>query len=210
MKLTFISIIFLLPIFALSQIKAITENGDEVVLYDSGKWKFVNENSKLEEELLLNPIEFNKSDKQTFAVKSNVNNTIININPKEWTFKKSEMNAAAEYDFESKDGSFYGMLITEKIGIPKDQLTKIAFENALKAAPDMELISQEKRIVNGQEVIAMKMRGTISGIDLGYFSYYFSNNSGSTQLITFTGYEIMESEIKKAEDFLNGFIILNQ
>jgi len=128
------------------------------------------------------------------------------INPKKWRFSKAPLTSAAEYTFEIKNDDIQAMLITEKIEIPVENLIQIAYENALDAAPDARVIKQEYRVVNGIDVIMMQITGTISGIKFIYYSYYYSNASGSYQLVSYTSQNLFEASKKDMEDFLNGFV----
>lgn len=52
----------------------------------------------------------------------------------------------------------------------------------------------------------MHMEGTISGIKFVFLSYYFANEKGMTQLVTYTGSSLVEQYKEAIEIFLNGFI----
>ena len=77
------------------------------------------------------------------------------------------------------------MAIIEEVEIPLETLSSIALETLIDASPNARIINKEYRNVNGLEVLFMRMDGTIEGIDFSYFGYYFSNKSGTIQLITY-------------------------
>ena len=101
-----------------AQTKAITETGEEVILYNDGTWIYVNEMTIVNKEIILNENQFSKHEKSSFLVKSKKVNIGIWINPKEWKFSKDSGNDDAEYNFEKKGGELYGMLIAERLQIP--------------------------------------------------------------------------------------------
>ena len=68
------------------QQKALTETGDEVILYDDGTWKYTNQAETTF--IDTNKVEFKKNDNSTFLLKSKKFNIGVWINPKKWKFIK--------------------------------------------------------------------------------------------------------------------------
>jgi hypothetical protein len=187
-----------------AQINAITESGEEVYLFDDGTWKYVHQTEEAASIIPRNKLPFYKEKDQIFQVKSTKTNFGIWINPKKWTFKKQSVNADVEYEFQLRGEDLYGMFITEKLEIPLSSLKKIAYENATLAAPDAIVTEEEYRTVNDLDVLMMKMEGTIDGIRFIYHGYYYSNESGTMQLVMYTGKNLMEDYVQEAIAFLNG------
>ena len=209
MKKLIFAVFFLLPVFTIhAQINALTETGDEVILYEDGTWKYVDKEMPESSEIKLNEQEFKKEDDQTFLVKSKNLNFGVWINPREWTFEKSSPGEAAEFQFRKKDEDLYAMFISEKVEIPIENLKRIAFKNARKAAPNVEITNEEFRNVNGIKVLMMQMRGTIEGMNFLYYGYYFSNENGTIQLLTYTSANLFERYEKDMNAFLNGLVSL--
>jgi hypothetical protein len=100
------------------------------------------------------------------------------------------------------------MLITEKLKVPLETLISIAIENGKKAAPDLKVIKQEYRIVNGVKVMMMQMSGTIQGISFVYYGYYYSNESGSVQFLAYTSQDLLNNYSDDIEELLNGFVVI--
>lgn len=204
-------IITLLSFSALStfaQQKAITDTGEEVVLYEDGTWEYAGATELPEKEIPVNPKPFVKSGKSSFLLKSSKTNLGVWIDPKKWTYKKAENNEDAEYELNLKGGDLYGMIITEKIEIPLKALKQAAFNNAKQAAPDIKIVHEEMRKVNGTDVLFMQMEGTLQDMKFIYFGYYFSNSKGAVQFLTYTT-KNLEGEYKaSAEELLNGLVEL--
>ena len=132
------------------------------------------------------------------------------INPKKWTFKKATANTEAEYQLKFKEGDLYGMVIAEEIEVPLINLKELAFNNARKVAPDMKIVTEEYRIVNGLKVLMLEMNGTMQGIKFAYFSYYYSSPKGSLQFITYTSQELIKKYKSNCENLLSGIVDLNE
>ena len=194
--------------FIQAQQKAVTETGSEVILYDDGTWKFQNEDELTIVEVRTNPVKLKKSEGATFLLKSNILNVGFWLDPKLWSFKKQTENEAAEYKLLLKSGDLYGMIITEKVEIPLETLKSLALANGQKVAPDLKIVKEEYRNVNGLKVLLLEMSGTTQGIKFSYYGYYYSNTNGTVQFITYTSTKLLNSYKSKIEILLNGLVEL--
>jgi len=186
---------------------AITGTGDEVILFQDGTWRYKDDSVAVAGVIELNPETFAKPESATFLLKSNRLDLGIWLDPKKWSFKKAVNNPQAEYEFELKNGDLYGMIIVEKVEIPLETLRKIAVENGKEAAPDLRVVREEYREVNGLKVLLLQMHGTMQGIKFAYYGYYFSNENGSVQFITYTAQNLLDEYKSQAEGLLNGMVV---
>ena len=207
-KAIFFLCLFVTAISASSQITAVTNNGDQVILYNDGTWKYTDKTESENNKIDTNKTVFTKSKDASFLLKSNICNVGINLNPKKWSFKKATTNADAEYSLQLKEKDAYGMLIAERIEVPLETLKSVALENAKNVAPDMKIVKEEYRVVNGTTVLCMQMDGTTKGIKFSYLGYYFSSEKGSVQFVTFTSQSLLKEYKQDLEDLLNGFVVL--
>jgi hypothetical protein len=194
-----------------AQQNAVTDTGEEVILFKDGTWMYVDESLALPEaEIPVNPEKFLRGEKSTFLIKSAKVDIGFWIDPKKWTFKKATDNEDAEFQLQHKDGDVYGMIITEKVEIPLEALRGIALENGRSAAPDLKIVEEEYRNVNGLDVLFLQMDGTAQGIKFSYYGYYFSNESGTVQYITFSSQNILKSYFSECKDLLNGLFVIEK
>ena len=208
-KLQLISILLLFAFITNAQIKAITESGDEVLLYESGTWEYVDDKLADKEEVIpINDKKFYKNKNATFLVKSNNINIGIWINPKEWSFEKTGENESTEFSFQKRNETLYAMIITENIELPIESLKDIALQNAKNASPDAKIVFQEYRYVNDTKIFYMHIKGTIQGIKFYYVGYYYSDENGTTQFIAYTTQNLFEQYKNDMLELLNGFVIL--
>lgn len=207
LMVAFLVCLFFLPPHKIqAQIRGVTESGEEVLLFQDGTWKFVNDSASSVEEIKMNAQKFFRDKSAGFLVKSSKVDVAVWMNPKLWSFSKAESDEASELKFERKDLDLYGMLITERIQIPLDNLKDIALDNARKVAPDIRIKKQEYRNVNGLKVLMLQMSGTIQGIKFTYFGYYFSFLGGTVQFLTYTSSNLFDTYEKDAEQLLNGLV----
>lgn len=204
--LNLILLILISTQFVSAQIYAITETGDEVVLYNDGSWMYLSDENSERGEIPVNDTEFLKDDNSTFLVKSKNVDMGIYIDPVSWKFSKGSDEDGYEYLFEMKGEDLYAMLISEKVQIPVETLQQIAIENARSVAPDIRVVKEEYRTVNGLKLLHMQMSGSIQGIKLTYYGYYYSNSSGTIQLLAYTGEYLLNTYINDIELLLNGFV----
>lgn len=195
MEKIFLSLFFLsCASFGFSQQKAVTENGDEVILYADGSWTYANREALNADDIVLNPNAFSRPSKASFMIKSKRIGIGCYIQPKLWSFHNAPTNAAAEFELTNSDGDLYGMIITEKLDLPLESLAAIAVHNAQDAAPDLQVTHKEYRIVNGLKVIMMRMTGTIEEIRFSYYGYYYTGAGGAVQLLIYSSASVMEEK----------------
>ena len=206
--ITTLIISLILSTKCIAQIKGITELGEEVILFKNGSWEYASDYNQSKESSYENRRKFTKDFKSTFLLKSKKSSSGVWLNPKKWSFSKAKSNPEAEYEFKLKGEDAYGLLITEKIEIPLKNLRNIALENAKSASPDMKIVQQDYRFVNNSRILMMQMEGTIEGISLTYFGYYFSNSNGTNQLITYTSQNLFNNYRRDLENLLNGMVEL--
>ena len=190
---------------AYSQISAVTENGDEVFLYDDNTWIYKNENLSNKSLLSISYPIYNYDKNSTFLVKSNTIKMGVYIDPKKWSFNKS-LSDEYEYEFELKNEELFAMMINEKIEMPLENLKELAFYNFSFAADDARIVNQEFRSVNDLLILMLHMEGTIEGLSIFYYGYYFSNDKGTTQFVTYSTTNLFDSYKFEIEKFLNGLI----
>ena len=104
----------------------------------------------------------------------------------------------------NKRGDAYASIISERIAVPMDSLKNIALENARAVAPDIRVVEDEKRIVNGKEVRRMKMEGTVQGIAFTFLGYYYGGQEGTLQVVAYTGGNLFSEYKADFDDLLNG------
>ena len=96
-----------------SQTNAITEFGDNIILYDNGTWEFKEIRSL--SETRKNPKTFNKPNASSFLLKSKKANIGIWLNNKKWGFEKATNNVDAEYNLILKMETFMQWLLLKRL-----------------------------------------------------------------------------------------------
>ena len=198
-------IFLLLAISGFAQKKAVTETGEEVILYSNGTWKYLNAGDSAQHEIRTSAEKFTKPANAVFLLKSTRFNVGFWLDPKKWQFNKStDISSAEEFEVKLKEKDCYAIIITEKIEVPLESLKEIALKNAHDAAPDTEIIREEYRMLNGLKILCLQMAGSIKGIKFMYYGYYYSSPNGTLQYLTYTSQNLFSTYEKEMLELLNG------
>ena len=188
-----------------AQKKAITDQGDEVILYENGTWKYTKDfDAKDNNKIPLSSINHVRNKNASFLLKSSKGNLGFWIDPKKWNFGKSSSNKSAEYEFSLKDETLFGVIISEAVNIPIESYVDIAIQNGRDAAPDMKIVHKEYRIVNGLKVLHLQMEGTQAGVKFLYYTYYYSTENATIQFLVTSYASSFKKHASDAEELLNG------
>ncbi|MDR3714464.1 MAG: hypothetical protein P4L51_16755 [Puia sp.] len=203
---------FLLTLFVNAQKKAVTESGEEVILYNNGTWKYLKDFDATDSsrEISTNPTEFIKPPAATFLLKAKNGNIGFWINPRKWTFHKGAVNAAADFELQIPGESLQATILSEATSIPLESFPDIALANGRLAAPDLKIVEREYRHVNGLKILHLRMEGTQLGIRFNYFAYYYSTSNSTIQFAVSSYPSTIVKYSKDVEDLLNGLTELSE
>jgi len=187
------------PLIA-SEMGATGDDGRRVILKDDHTW--IPEPPK---KSTSKGTTFSKSEKAKSYLPLRGEKFGIWYDPDKWIQAPSDDSNKVQLNH--KDGDVYAMIFAERIGMTVEGLKDIAIKNARKVSPNIEVTFEEKRVVNGVEILAMKMQGVIQGIEFVYYSYYYASKGGTIQCITYTSSGLFGEYEKALTDFLNGLTI---
>ena len=197
-------LLMLLVIFIAGQVfsqemKATTETGNEVVLYSNGTWEY-NETDEVEISS-----EYTRPKSAQKHYKGERGTYGIRLDDKLWKPATMVEGSDAEFEFDHVNGDGYAMIIFERIEMNIDALKEIALENAKSVSTNAKIVLEEKRIVNRTEILCLQIEATIQSIEFVYYNYYYVGDTGTIQLITFTGKNLFDEYKSDFENLLNGF-----
>jgi len=193
-----------------SQIKGLTEDGKEVVLFENKTWKFVNESDATTlESITTNDKTFERDKSATFLIKSKKINSGVYFNPKEWKLSTQTSFPLVEYMFTQvdTDPQVVGFLLTEKVQIPTyKNLKDIVITNIQRTADYYRLKESEYRMVNGLKFLYLRYVANMKGMDFEYAVYYYLETDGYTAFTVFSSQKVFEKHFAKAQQLLNGLV----
>ncbi len=201
-------LLLLLAIFgataAAAEMTATTAEGKKVTLHDNGTWSF----AKGAQKEPAGSGKYGRSTAATEKIDILRGKAAVFYDPLKWrNLKEPE---PGRFELTHKDGDAYALVIAERMQMSLESLRNIAINNAREAAPDIRVVAEEKRLVNGSDILLMQTAGTIQGMRIVYVGYYFTGKQGSVQVITFTGENLLDDFRTDLEEFLNGFQLVQQ
>jgi hypothetical protein len=91
-----------------------------------------------------------------------------------------------------------------------DALKAAALENAKSIDPEAKVVQEERRKVNGLDVLALTMHVNANGIPITFYGHYYSGEIGAVQIVTWTGRNLFQEMKPKLDVFLNGFDLIKK
>ncbi len=125
------------------------------------------------------------------------------FDPSEWT--QAPEKETGRITLKHTSGEGFAMVIFDRIGLPTDKLREFALTNAREFAADVRVTEEQRRVVNGTEVLMLRLDCTISGIPFTYLGYYYGSEIGNVQVVTYTSRNLFTEHRTDFEDLLNGF-----
>jgi len=176
--------------------RATTADGKVVILKDDGTWSYA--------------AEYKRDKKATLAYSGKRKTFAVYLVPNTWKKLDKVDNDAAEVGFIHKEGDIVSLIIAERLEIPLATLKKAAIENARMADRNAKIVHEEKRTVNGKEMLCLTIEAEINDVPFTFFGYYYSGDEGSFQILTWTGRKLFKEAKPEMEEFLNGFEIIKK
>lgn len=216
------ALLCLLYQLSFAQIRAVTERGDTIYVFNDGTWSFTMDGfgtdgyaddpglfsiRTLDIDTLNTSFKYGKLARKTAESEKG----FFTIRYDETLWKRvppGELNDDAELAFESRKEDIYCIVITEKIEIGAENIVQIAIDNMRETTGrPVDVIKLEKRTVNGADVLRAVLGASYSGIEFIFDSYYYSSEAGTVQFTTWTGRNLWEDYEAEILELLNGFVL---
>lgn len=221
MKHLLIAVSFIaLNLFAYSataQVRAVTEDGDSIYVYDDGTWTYElkeeNEGNPFEELLDINvqfdtsTTPFTKPENAKQKITSKFEFFDLYYNSDDWErVPPGKINAEAELAFKHKKTDIYSTVITEEIEIGVGMTYKVAIMNAEEGSGNpVKVLKKEIRNVNGVEMLHTVFEANFAGFEATFVNNYYSGEFGTVQILTWTSTNIVDKYYQDMLDLINGF-----
>ena len=133
---------------------------------------------------------------------------IIRYEASGWEEQATDIVGARQFFNESD--SFFIILIDEASQIPIDSMPDIALINARENVTDVTEIRRGERNVNGNRFTFIEYSASASGFDVTYLGFFYSDTSGTLQIVGWSTSNIFENTRGKVERFASGFFHTRQ
>jgi hypothetical protein len=152
--------------------------------------------------------QYSRPPLSTSLVKDEQGRVGLWINPAKWKLSTYRSNPEAALQFANQAGNAFAFVIDENLVLPLEAIAKVALSNAQAAAPDAHVVLEDKRRVNGHEVLCLQIEGTAQqAVPFTYLGYYYSGASGTVQVVTSTTQQAFSANQADLLDLLNGLEI---
>jgi hypothetical protein len=127
------------------------------------------------------------------------------IDPNKWKEKSREDSRII---FLHNNAKFFGLVVAEAAGgIPTSAMRNVALINARNADPNVRAVKEERRMVNGREVMYLEMDVTTQGIPFRFAGYYHGGTKSNLQVVGYTVRSEFDASKKELEEFINSIEI---
>ncbi|MCK5127327.1 MAG: hypothetical protein KAR42_13815 [candidate division Zixibacteria bacterium] len=142
---------------------------------------------------------------QYYEIKKNKFGIWINNNL--WIKAELGLNRESKIEFEHIGGEVQALLLYKDHKVSPEEFYETILLNAKKVSRDSKVVFNETRLVNGHEILCMRIDGTIDYVPFSYYGYYYTGFIGTIQLITIISPDLFEEYEYELTDFLDGLLI---
>lgn len=189
------------PLASEAQIRATTDDGKRVQLLQDGTWKY---------ETAVRPSSpavatRRRSAAATTRVAVPFGDAVFWIDSTQW---KEQSREGGRVVFAGYDEKSFGLIVSEGLGgVPTSSMKNVALTNAKKLDPDARVVVEERRVINGRDLLYLEMDVTGQGIPFRFTGYYHGGTKSNLQVIGYTVRGEFEATRKGLEEFINGMEI---
>jgi len=183
-------------------IKAVTEDGMDVLLHADGTWGYVDK-----PQASIAPTQtFKAPDTAISKASSRKARISVFYDPTLWTIEKIS-GEAAEFQFQLGDSEVYARLIAEADSFDLSTVRSGIVANARKTARSFDITEEGSAIVNGVQIQTLKAKAKMQGIDVVFYWYYWSGPKGTVQLFSYAAPADFEANFGAIQDLMNGLTL---
>lgn len=199
MKKTVLALIFVFvsAVVAAQTIRAITEDGRDVLLSPNGTWQF---NTTPSSENKAPPASGDRSTYQPAMQSAN-----FTFDSSEWAIRpQDEKDERGKRSFQHKSLPIYGMVISDELQGTNKAMKNVIISNAQGAGKIIATLVDQVKSVNGKSVGTLRTVMESEGLRFVFDYLYFADNTGNIQVICYTGQSLFSKYQADCQKFLNG------
>jgi hypothetical protein len=132
-------------------------------------------------------------------------NISLKYDPDLW--KQAAPHNDGEFVLLHSSGDGHALVIAEPIAVPPASVEDVALANAQAVDPDAKVVFRAKRRVNGADLYFLKIEANVDTVPMVYCGYFYADENGTVQVVTYTAKSILPKYESEFMDFLNGFVV---
>lgn len=149
--------------------------------------------------------EFRKAPAATKAISADFGDATLWLNPAMWTEYSKEPGAIR---FNHVNKHVLGWLLSDKTpGIRTSAIKDMALRNSQRLDPNARISREERRIVNGREVLYLEIVLTQNSVPIRFAGYYHGGVKSNVQTVAYCMAAEFEQYRKEVDEFINGIEI---
>ena len=181
-----------------SPIRAKTDDGQQVLLMPDGKWMYEIKPRVIGADSAKESVKASPPS----STKLPYGDGFFKYDASKWSESRAE---GGRINYTHKSGKLYGAIISENFGgIPTSAMKEVALANARRLDPNVHLVKEDRRTVNGRELLYLEFDATQSGIEFRFSGYYHGGVQSDLQVITYTLRSEAANMARDSQEFLNG------
>ncbi len=171
-----------------------SNNNASIVAYNSKENKTINNNANV-----VNVDKAGKTYQQSMAF-----NYVVWFDSNLWTAPDYNLNAMAELQFATYNDEAWGMVIAERGNFTLDDLKEAVLNNARRVANNVQLVKNEKKIINGKEMLQIQVEAEISGIGFVYYGNLYAAQDYAVQFLSYTSKSLFANYKNQMDELISG------
>lgn len=149
------------------------------------------------------PHSYTKSPTSKTRVKTSVQDFVIWVDETKW--KQEESNTPGMLTFAHVNSDVGTAVLTERLGYPAEAMRDVALEAFQRDDPNAKITSEEKRIVNGRQVLEFEISAKVEGVPSKIYGYSHGGLSGNVEVLgMIPEAQLTRNNIADVTEFLNG------
>ena len=136
-------------------------------------------------------------------IKTSVQDFAIWVDETKW--KQEAADTPGMLTFVHVNSDLGTAVLTDHLGFRAEIMRDVALEAFQRGDPNAKLVSSEKRLVNGRQVIAFEITAKVEGVPSKIFGYSHGGSSGDVEVLgMIPDAQLTKNNIADVTEFLNG------
>ncbi len=152
---------------------------------------------------------YTKAPTSKVRVKTSVDKFTLWVDETKW--KQEESDTPGMLTFVHVNSDVGTAVLTDRLGSRPELMRDLALEAFKRGDPNARVISEEKRIVNGRQVLAFEISAKVEGVPTKIFGYSHGGSSGNVEVLGMIPEALLtKNNIEDVTEFLNGLEMSDQ
>lgn len=182
--------------------RTVTKEGRVILLFPNGTWRELSGPGSQEWDKRLENMK--RHDEFVLGGKGEYG---VHYDPTEWVMLDARKGKAYDMEFRQVDGDAFAYILFSPKAVGESTLYKMAFENANSVMGNIEVPYEDRRLVNGNELLVLSFLGTRGTTYMAFHGYYYTGKKGTIQFVAYSTARMFEQMDCMITRLLSGLVI---